>query len=299
MPNLILQPLVENAIKHGVARKSGPGHIQITARREGDKLWMEVRDDGVGLSEDGWRALHKGIGVSTTRERLLRLFGADFRFEFHRHNPGLAVVVAFPWRVDVRGGEPADDEPAAATRAGTGRGRSTPSQPWRVSTPDAGDPPPSRDTIMKKIKTLIVDDEPLARERLATLLATEPDIEIAAQCRDGEEAVMAIQDHAPDLMFLDVQMPGMNGFEVIEAVGAGAHAAGDLRHRLRPARPEGVSGPRARLHPEAVRPRALHRSTAARPQAGRTRRDRRSRAAGSWRSSRISAAISRAPTGWS
>ncbi len=110
MPNLILQPLVENAIKHGVSRKSGPGHIQITARREGDKLWMEVRDDGVGLTEDGWRALHKGIGVSTTRERLLRLFGADFRFEFHRHNPGLAVVVAFPWRVDVRGGEPVHDE---------------------------------------------------------------------------------------------------------------------------------------------------------------------------------------------
>ena len=72
---------------------------------------------------------------------------------------------------------------------------------------------------MKKIKTLIVDDEPLARERLATLLANEQDIEIVAQCRDGEEAVMAVQDHTPDLMFLDVQMPQMNGFEVIDAVG--------------------------------------------------------------------------------
>src|SRR3954471_22032094 len=100
VPTLILQPLVENAIKHGIARKSGPGHIQITARREGDKLWMEVRDDGVGLSQEGWQSVHKGIGVSTTRERLLRLFGADFRFEFHRHNPGLAVIVALPWRVE-------------------------------------------------------------------------------------------------------------------------------------------------------------------------------------------------------
>ena len=110
VPNLILQPLVENAIKHGVSRKSGPGHIRITARREGDKLWMEVRDDGVGLTENGWHALHKGIGVSTTRERLLRLFGADFRFEFHRQNPGLAVIVAFPWRVDVRPDEHVQDE---------------------------------------------------------------------------------------------------------------------------------------------------------------------------------------------
>ena len=64
-----------------------------------------------------------------------------------------------------------------------------------------------------------MDDEPLARERLASLLAAEQDIEIVGQCRDGEEGVTAIHDHSPDLVFLDVQMPHMNGFEVIEAVG--------------------------------------------------------------------------------
>lgn len=74
--------------------------------------------------------------------------------------------------------------------------------------------------IMKKIRTLIVDDEPLARERLATLLQAEPDVEIVGQCRDGEEAVTAIQDHTPGLVFLDVQMPQMSGFDVIEAVGS-------------------------------------------------------------------------------
>jgi two-component system, LytTR family, response regulator len=73
--------------------------------------------------------------------------------------------------------------------------------------------------IMKKIRTLIVDDEPLARERLATLLQSEPDIEVIGQCRDGEEATTAIHDHSPDLVFLDVQMPQMNGFEVIDAIG--------------------------------------------------------------------------------
>jgi two-component system, LytTR family, response regulator len=72
---------------------------------------------------------------------------------------------------------------------------------------------------MKKIRTLLVDDEPLARERLATLLQAETDIELLGQCRDGEEAVTAIYDHAPDLVFMDVQMPQMSGFEVIEAVG--------------------------------------------------------------------------------
>jgi signal transduction histidine kinase len=102
VPNLILQPLVENAIKHGVAKKSGPGHIDISARREGDKLRLEVRDDGVGLSEDSLTALQKGIGVSTTRARLQHLFGAEYRFEFHRQAAGLSVVVAVPWQTTAR-----------------------------------------------------------------------------------------------------------------------------------------------------------------------------------------------------
>jgi two-component system LytT family response regulator len=72
---------------------------------------------------------------------------------------------------------------------------------------------------MKKIRVLLADDEPLARERLASLLSAEPDVELVAQARDGEEAATAIHDHTPDLVFLDVQMPQMNGFDVIEAVG--------------------------------------------------------------------------------
>ena len=73
---------------------------------------------------------------------------------------------------------------------------------------------------MKKIKVLVADDEPLARERLSGLLSQEPDIEVVGQARDGEEAVTAIHDDSPDLVFLDVQMPQMSGFNVIEAVGS-------------------------------------------------------------------------------
>lgn len=72
---------------------------------------------------------------------------------------------------------------------------------------------------MKKIKVLVADDEPLARERLSGLLSQEPDIEVVGEARDGEEAVTAIHDDSPDLVFLDVQMPQMSGFDVIEAVG--------------------------------------------------------------------------------
>ena len=73
---------------------------------------------------------------------------------------------------------------------------------------------------MRKLTALIADDEPLARERLNALLAAEPDVEVIGQCRDGEETIAAINTRTPDLVFLDVQMPGMSGFDVIAAVGA-------------------------------------------------------------------------------
>jgi two-component system LytT family response regulator len=70
------------------------------------------------------------------------------------------------------------------------------------------------------MRTLIVDDEPLARERIRTLLREEPDIELVGECADGHEAVSAIEEKRPELLFLDVQMPEMDGFAVLEAVGA-------------------------------------------------------------------------------
>jgi two-component system, LytTR family, response regulator len=63
---------------------------------------------------------------------------------------------------------------------------------------------------------LIVDDEPLARERIRTLLAEEPDVEIIGEAANGQEAVRLIRERRPDLLFLDVQMPGLDGFGVIE-----------------------------------------------------------------------------------
>ncbi len=71
---------------------------------------------------------------------------------------------------------------------------------------------------MNKIRTLIVDDEPLARERIRTLLQAEPDIEVVGECANAEEAVTALKQQGPDLLFLDVQMPGMDGFEVLHSV---------------------------------------------------------------------------------
>ena len=69
-----------------------------------------------------------------------------------------------------------------------------------------------------KLRILIVDDEPLARERIRSLLADEPDVEVLAECKNGQEALEVIKKQSPDLVFLDVQMPGMGGFEVLSAL---------------------------------------------------------------------------------
>lgn len=67
-------------------------------------------------------------------------------------------------------------------------------------------------------RVLIVDDEALARERLRTLLAAEPGVTIVGECAGGREAVAAIVEQRPDLVFLDIQMPDLDGFQVLEAV---------------------------------------------------------------------------------
>lgn len=70
-------------------------------------------------------------------------------------------------------------------------------------------------TTTATIRTMIVDDEVLARQNVEALLRHDPDIVLVAQCNNGSQAVEAIKQHQPDLLFLDVQMPGMTGFEVL------------------------------------------------------------------------------------
>jgi two-component system, LytTR family, response regulator len=69
------------------------------------------------------------------------------------------------------------------------------------------------------LRTMIADDEPLARERLKVLLAPDRDIDVVAECRNGSEVVQSLKATKTDLLFLDIQMPGRDGFEVIEDIG--------------------------------------------------------------------------------
>lgn len=72
---------------------------------------------------------------------------------------------------------------------------------------------------MKRTRLIIVDDEPDARERLMELAAQDATLEVVTSCRNGNEAILAILKHKPDLVLLDVQMPQMNGFDVVKRIG--------------------------------------------------------------------------------
>ena len=71
-----------------------------------------------------------------------------------------------------------------------------------------------------KMRVIIADDEPLARERVRSLLSGEPDVEVITECANGDQTLKATEERRPDLLFLDVQMPRLNGFEVLEALGS-------------------------------------------------------------------------------
>ena len=81
---------------------------------------------------------------------------------------------------------------------------------------------PVSPTETKMLRTIIVDDEELARQVLRELLSANKEIEIVAECRNGLEAVKAVAQHKPDLLFLDVQMPKLTGFDVLELIGPDA-----------------------------------------------------------------------------
>ncbi len=71
-----------------------------------------------------------------------------------------------------------------------------------------------------KLRAIIADDEDLAREGLRLLLSNDGEVEVIAECSNGREAIAALQEHAADVLFLDIQMPGLDGFEVIEQADA-------------------------------------------------------------------------------
>lgn len=99
LPNLLLQPIVENAIQHGIEPHARPGRIVLSAARRGNSLEVHICDNGEGLPKNA--PIHEGIGLSNSRARLQQLYGERAHFELsNAPDGGFAVTIAIPWRTD-------------------------------------------------------------------------------------------------------------------------------------------------------------------------------------------------------
>ena len=164
MPPLLLQPLVENAIRHGIATRPEGGVLRLEASTDGEKLRLLVENpfDPEAPSRPG-----VGLGLSNVRRRLLARYGEGARLDAQRRR------TASGWRCPARGGGAVID-------------------------------------------VLIVDDEEPARAVLREMLGEEPDVRILGECATGLEAVKAAAELKPQAIFLDIEMPKLDGFEVLE-----------------------------------------------------------------------------------
>ena len=102
VPNLILQPIVENAIRHGIALRIDPGRIEIRAARRGDMLQLRVSDNGPGIQSKAAAATaREGVGLSNTRARLRQLYGTNHSFELSdAAGGGLQLTIEIPFQLD-------------------------------------------------------------------------------------------------------------------------------------------------------------------------------------------------------
>jgi signal transduction histidine kinase len=100
VPSLVLQPLVENAIRHGIAPNARAGWISVHAFREGDELVLQVRDSGDGLPPDRLMALNRGVGLDNTRARLAHLYRERYEFSFSNLERGFCVTIRIPFEVE-------------------------------------------------------------------------------------------------------------------------------------------------------------------------------------------------------
>jgi two-component system LytT family sensor kinase len=105
VPSLLLQPLAENAVRHGIAPHSRPGRIEVHAFRDGSSLNIEIRDSGNGLPPERLTALNAGVGLGNTRARLDHLYPSRHQFSFANLPDGFSVAVSIPFEVDRPSGE--------------------------------------------------------------------------------------------------------------------------------------------------------------------------------------------------
>ncbi len=106
VPSFLLQPIVENAIKHGIAGRENGGRVEVKVRRRGARLEIEVRDDGPGTTDSQELLMRQGVGLSSTAERLRHLYGDDQSLQIRNSDRGgLVVTISIPHGIEDGSGQ--------------------------------------------------------------------------------------------------------------------------------------------------------------------------------------------------
>ena len=190
VPCMVLQPLVENAVLHAIAPSPSGGTLFVRARCEQGVVHIEIADDGRGFDPSQWNS----TAQPPTRSAAC---GAGARHRPRQRAPALADGVR-SGPGDRRGTRSWHPDPVP---------RSLRTEPR----PAAGSPGECRMTI----RTVFADDEKLAREEIGYLLQQVSDVQVVGAAENGVDAVQMIERERPDLVLLDIEMPGLDGFQVV------------------------------------------------------------------------------------
>ncbi len=194
VPPLLLQPLVENAVRHGISNLTEGGWIRIEiGRGSAERRRLSSLSIKIENNFDPETPSRKGasIGLKNVRQRLDTAYGDRARFDVRTQGDRFVVSLELP--AEKSGGESCGDV--------------------------SGEIGMSAETN-KTCRAIIVDDEELARQVIREMLKAHPEVEIAGECANGFEAVRMAGELKPDLLFLDIQMPKLDGFEVLELIGS-------------------------------------------------------------------------------
>ena len=175
LPSLLLQPLIENAIKYAVTPQEEGADISIEARRQAERVVINVSDTGPGASTTSRSFVHRRRSGEHSGPSGAGLWRQSPLRDTIGHHRGLPRFHRYSLSNRNRGAE-------------------------------------------MTIRTILVDDEPLAIQGLQLRLEPHDDVEIIDTCSNGREAIRSIKTHKPDLVFLDIQMPGFDGFSVIQGL---------------------------------------------------------------------------------
>ena len=169
IPNMILQPLFENAIKYGVYETTDQVIIKTTCTCEGNAIKISILND---YDASSIKRKGEGIGLRNIRKRMEIIYNQPDLIKITDRKTCFEVQLVIPQKTS--------------------------------------------SVMSEKLQTIIIEDEELARNLLRSYLKDHPDIEIIGECENGFDGVKAINDKKPDLVFLDIQMPKITGFEMIE-----------------------------------------------------------------------------------